>query len=130
MSIAVEKSNPVDVDSNENVRVFLNACGAFFGGKSSVDLKKAQQMYDDGLVTANCVDSDGWCALHHGCGEGNLQVVKWITSSCPDVNINLATLEGCTPLWVASFNGRRDVVQVHIIFDFFDASFKGDVVTV
>ena len=106
---------PIDVDTKENIQEFFRACGLFYKGKSNVDINKAQQLYDGGLVTINCVDSDGWSALHHGCGEGNLNVVKWITGSCSDVNINLPTLEECTPLWVASFNGRRDVVQVYRI---------------
>ena len=75
-------------------------------------------------------DSDGWSGLHHACGGGHLPVVKYLldiedphSDSNPStdanggqskylVNINLVDNEQCSPLWVAAFNGHRDIVQV------------------
>jgi len=76
----------------------------------------------------NVVDEDGWGALHHASGEGKLDIVQWLCSletpaallNTPHSGlfatkfcINMDTLagDGCTALWVAGFNGQRDVVN-------------------
>ena len=71
----------------------------------------------------NAVDSDGWSCLHHASGSGSLPLVKYLTSLQLNtgeygntityyINIDLQATDKCTPLWIAAFNGHRDIVQV------------------
>lgn len=76
----------------------------------------------------NATDEDGWSVLHHASGEGKLDIVQWLCGlTTPDALMNTphSTLfrskfsihmdtqadDQCTPLWVAGFNGQRDVVN-------------------
>lgn len=88
---------------------FIFACGAFYKGTAKADIKKAKELFEAG-VDVDFVDDDGWSALFHACGEGHLHVVEWLTEDC-GANVELKDPDGCTPLWVASFNNRRNVVQ-------------------
>ena len=64
-------------------------------------------MYTTFLPAYHC----SWSALFHACGEGHVDVVEWLTEECT-ANVELKDPEGCTPLWVAAFNNRRNIVQV------------------
>ena len=90
---------------------FRVACGAFHKGKAKANLSRAQAMIREGFKNVDAVDSDGWSGLFHACGEGHLQIVQFLIDDCK-VNIDLQATDQCTPLWVTSFNGRRDVAQV------------------
>lgn len=103
----IDKEN--DEDKLARKKLFITACGAFCNGKAQADLSLAQRLYQEG-VDVNYADSDGWTALFHACGEGHLSVVEWLTNEC-NAAIEMRDSDGCTPLWVASFNNRRSVVQ-------------------
>lgn len=90
---------------------FIAACGAFYKGKAEADLPTAERLFLLGADVNYC-DEDGWSALFHASGEGHLRVVQWLVEEC-SAEINLESPEKITPLWIACFNGRRNVVQVH-----------------
>lgn len=92
-------------------KAFIAACGAFANGRADVDLPAAERLYLLG-ADVNYSDADGWSALFHACGEGHLKVVEWLIEEC-DASIDMQAPDGCTPMWIACFNGRRNVVQVN-----------------
>jgi ankyrin repeat protein len=79
-------------------------------GKAVADLQTAERLFLLG-AEVNYVDEDGWSALFHAAGEGHIKVVEWLVDEC-HADINLQSPEQITPIWIASFNGRRNVVQV------------------
>ena len=90
---------------------FLVACGAFHKGAAKPNLSLAQSLFLQG-IDINWLDQDDWSALFHASGEGHLKIVEWLVQEC-SANVNLcSSAENCTALWVACYNGRRDVAQV------------------
>ena len=89
---------------------FIAACGAFYKGKAVADLSTAERLFLLG-AEVNYRDEDGWSALFHAAGEGHMKVVEWLVEEC-NADINLQSPEQITPIWIACFNGRRNVVQV------------------
>jgi hypothetical protein len=86
----------------------------------------------------NAADEDGWTAVHHASGEGKLDIVQWLCALetptglvvspffsnkfCMDLDRKAD--DQCTPLWVAGFNGQRDVVN-QLLLCGADDSIKG-----
>jgi hypothetical protein len=95
---------------------FIAACGAHDKdtGTPKANLAQAQTLFNQG-VDVDFQDADMWTALFHASGEGHLHVVEWLIEKC-NATVDMKDGEGCTPLWVACFNGRRNVVQVCHIF--------------
>ena len=94
---------------------FLGACGKFTKGDSSANLARAQALLADvpPCVDVDTVDEDGWSALHHAAGEGHTAIVEFLLQY--NANKNLQDPFGCTPLWVACFNDRRDSVKALLL---------------
>lgn len=105
-STAEEVKNDLELLNKQ----FIAACGAFYKGKAVADLPTAERLFLLGADVNYC-DSDGWPALFHAAGEGHLKVVEWLVEEC-SAAINLTTSEGITALWVACFNGKRNVAHV------------------
>ena len=91
---------------------FISACGAHDKdtGTAKANLGAAQSLFNQG-VDVDFEDDDMWTALFHAAGEGHLHVVEWLVCECK-ATVDKRDGENCTPLWVAAFNGRRNVVQV------------------
>ena len=101
------------VDLKKLSQEFIIACGAFHKGKAEVDFPTAERLFLLG-AQVDFRDEDGWSALFHAAGEGHMKMVEWLVEIC-QANIDLQSPEKITPLWVACFNGRRNVVQVYSI---------------
>ena len=89
---------------------FLYACGAYrprVGVKAN--LTEANNLWNKGVDTTH-TDDDMWTALHHAAGEGELKIVEFLILEAA-ATIDPVDEFGCTPLWVASCNDRRDVVK-------------------
>ncbi|GFO49618.1 notch-regulated ankyrin repeat-containing protein [Plakobranchus ocellatus] len=62
----------------------------------------------EGKVNVNLLDTDGQTALHHGCLQGNLELVKILVRFGADVR--LANRDGWAPLHLAVYAGHSDVM--------------------
>ena len=106
---------------------FLRACGKFDKEKrlARAELGRATALFaqfsSEALV--NFADEDGWTALHHASGEGHLAVLEWLTT-VPSLAIDQTDADGCTALWVAACNDRREAVK-HLLRHGADASIRG-----
>lgn len=122
--VEIKEESPEEQEAKrERNSSFIIACGAFHKGNAKADIEKAQKLFEDG-VNVNYIDNDGWSALFHACGEGHLSVVEWLTENCA-ASVELKDPDGCTPLWVAAFNNRRNVVQ-HLLHIGADDTIKAE----
>ena len=60
-----------------------------------------------GKVNVNLYDTEGQTALHQGCMDGNLDLVKVLVSFGADVR--LANRDGWSALHVAAYGGHQDI---------------------
>ena len=106
---------------------FVIACGKYDKASRSAraNLGRARALFSEfeAPENVNFADDDGWSAAHHVCGEGHLAVLEFLTESTP-INLNLVDSSGCTPLWYAAFNDKRDCVK-HLLRFGADESIKG-----
>ena len=106
---------------------FLMACGKYdkVSRSARANLGRARVLFSEfeSSASVNFADEDGWSAAHHACGEGHLAVLEFLTESTP-ININLVDSSGCTPLWYAAFNDKRECVK-HLLRFGADESIKG-----
>lgn len=58
-------------------------------------------------VNVNVFDRDGQTALHHGCLNGNLALVKLLIQS--GANVKLSNRDGWSALHIAAFGGHQDI---------------------
>jgi hypothetical protein len=90
---------------------FLYACGAYrpkVGAKAN--LLDAHNLWSKGVVDTDYTDEDTWTALHHAAGEGELKITEFLILECSAL-LDPVDEYGCTPLWIAACNDRRDVVK-------------------
>jgi hypothetical protein len=94
---------------------FLVACGKFTKSSGSKgNLSQAQALLaGPGSVQLDAVDEDGWTALHHAAGEGHTPTVEFLLRS--KASMDVQDPFGCTPLWVAAFNDRRDACKALLV---------------
>ena len=110
-SILKELLVTLDEEIASKSKEFIEACGKFVKGGRGQNIDKARRLYKTGLVNVNAVDEDGWSALFHAAGEGHIKIVKFLLEECHGVTVDLLAPDKCTPLWIACYNNRRDVVE-------------------
>jgi hypothetical protein len=111
MSQLSDVSPSLSLDAN--VDQFLVACGKFSkasGSKGNIERAKAMFAAPGSLLDINSVDEEAWSALHYAAGEGHTRTCEFLIEN--GANIDALDSYNCTPLWVAAFNDKRDVVKV------------------
>ena len=74
---------------------------------------KVRELLDGGDVGVNDRDADGgFTALYCAAERGHVALVNMLIKS--GATVNLANENGCTPLFIASQNGKLDVVKALI----------------
>ena len=115
----VEGVNSAKVDETPAMRTarykeWFVACGKFDKCSSEGNLNKAMSLYASAEgIDIDETDEDGWSALFHACGEGNLKIVEFLLEN--KATIDLRDPFQCTPLFWAAFNNRRDVVKALLL---------------
>lgn len=113
MGLTQEEIEELSVEGrNERFRI---CCGAYVEGadncykgeKVKHDLRTAERLRTAGGVEVNDADVEGWTALHWASAEGRTRVVTYLLDAekCA-ANVDVVDLVGCTPLWVAAYNGE------------------------
>ena len=87
---------------NQGQRIFIEVL-------SSGDLPALRQLLQDNVVDVNWYNVDGQTALHQGCRDGNLELVKLLVQF--GANVRLTNRDGWSPLHLATYHGHRDVVM-------------------
>lgn len=62
-------------------------------------------------AVANEVQAEGTAALHYACRWGHVECIRLLLAT-PKIDVNVARVDGITPLMVAAFNGRDDCVAM------------------
>ena len=86
----------------------LTACklGNFQMVKEVSDLIQKENIEED---IFNCVEDNKWSPLHYVCVSGELKILKFLLEK--RVNCNKVTIDEWTPLQIATYFGRVEVVE-------------------
>ncbi|CAH1785964.1 unnamed protein product [Owenia fusiformis] len=73
------------------------------------DMLNLQTILEDrgGKINVNLYDTEGQTALHQGCLEGNLELVKLLVNFGADVR--LCNRDGWAPLHIAAYGGHNEI---------------------
>ena len=63
------------------------------------------------FLCASFKDESGWTPLHLAAGNGNVDIIKWLTSAGRD-DLDVETPTGYTPTHVAAMNGHINAAMV------------------
>ena len=63
------------------------------------------------FLRASFKDESGWTPLHLAASNGNVDIIKWLTSAGRD-DLDVETPTGYTPTHVAAMNGHINAVMV------------------
>ena len=107
--LAIKKPAPLTPEEQskleEDVRIL---CGK--QGKKHVNSTALAALLEGGQANPCSCDEDGWSALHYAAGEGHITAAEVLIRAGGDELLNLASEDdGCTSLWVASFNNQRNM---------------------
>jgi ankyrin repeat protein len=109
--ILVAHGAKVDEPANDGMTPFLQATLGVSSGKVPIEmcelLRKNSANVNAALTRKNAL---GWTALHYDSVNGDIKLVKYLIKH--DANINKATAEGSSPLFLAKTGGYDDIVKI------------------
>ena len=109
--ILVAKGANVNIAANDGMTPFLQATLGVSSGKVTIEmcdlLRKKGANINAALTKQSAV---GWTALHYAAINGDVELVKYLIKYRADVN--KATGEGSTPLYLAQLAKREEIVKL------------------
>ena len=109
--ILIENGANVNFAANDGMTPFIQATLGVSSGKVPMEmcelLRKNGANVNAALTRKN---ASGWTALHYAAVNGDLELVKYLIRH--GANINKATAEGSSPLFLANLGGHDDVVKI------------------
>lgn len=109
--ILVAKGADVNIAANDGMTPFLQATLGVSSGKVTIEicdlLRKKGANINTALTKPSAV---GWTALHYAAINGDVELVKYLIKHGADVN--KATGEGSTPLYLAQLAKQEEIVKL------------------
>ena len=109
--ILVKNGAKVNEAANDGMTPFLQSTLGVSSGKVPIEmcelLRKNGANVNAALTRKNAT---GWTALHYATVNGDIDLVKYLIKH--GANINKATSEGSSPLYLAKLGGHDDVVKI------------------
>lgn len=109
--ILVANGANVNITANDGMTPFIQASLGVSSGKVPIEmcelLRKNGANVNAALTRKNAT---GWTAIHYATVNGDIDLVKYLIKH--GANINKATSEGSSPLYLAKLGGHDDVVKI------------------
>ena len=109
--ILVANGAKVNIAANDGMTPFIQATLGFSSGKVPIEmcelLRKNGAKVNAELKRKSAL---GWTALHYAVTNGDAELVKYLIKH--GANVNKATGEGSSPLFLAKLGGYDDIVKI------------------
>lgn len=109
--ILVANNADVNLAANDGMTPFLQATLGVSSGKVTIEmcdlLRKNGANINAALQRKSAM---GWTALHYAAINGNIELVKYLTKY--GANVNKATAEGSTPLYLAQLGKHEEIIKL------------------
>jgi len=109
--ILIDNGAKVNEAANDGMTPFLQATLGFSSGKVPIEicelLRKNGANVNAELKRPSAM---GWTALHYAAANGDAELVKYLIKS--GANVNKATGEGSTPLFLAKLGEYNEVIKI------------------
>jgi len=85
----------------------------FYAACTSGDMDGVKKLYNDSKVDYNWADGQtGYTSLAIACHTGRTKVVEFLLKKCSKLDLDKATVDGNTPLHLASRFGHKEIVDM------------------
>lgn len=109
--ILVAKGANVNIAANDGMTPFLQATLGVSSGKVTIemcDLLRKKGANINASLTK--ISATGWTALHYAVINGDVELVKYLIKY--GANVNKATGEGSSPLFLAKLSNHDEVIEI------------------
>lgn len=109
--ILISRSADVNAIANDGMTPFLQSVFGVLSGK--IPLALCDLLLENGAninATLTGNNANGWSAVHYAAMNGDIELVQYLVSK--GVNVNKATAEGSTPLFLAKMEGYNEIVEI------------------
>jgi len=108
--ILIAKGANVNIAANDGMTPFLQASLGVSSGKVPIEMCDLLRKNGANInATLSRQSAMGWAALHYGVINGDVELVKYLIKY--GANVNKATGEGSTPLYLAKLEGNETIVK-------------------
>lgn len=109
--ILVANGAKVNEAANDGMTPFLQATLGVSSGKVHIELCELLRKKGANInATLQRTSAMGWNALHYAAANGDVELVKYLIKY--GANVNKATGEGSTPLFLAKLGNREEVIKI------------------
>ncbi|NNJ51573.1 MAG: hypothetical protein HKP17_00210 [Ignavibacteriaceae bacterium] len=109
--LLISKGADVNAKANDGMTPFLQSVFGVLSGKIPLticDLFRENGANINATLTGN--NADGWSAIHYAVMEGDTELVQYLILY--GANVNKATAEGSTPLFLAKMEGYVEIEKI------------------
>jgi len=109
--ILVAHGAKVDEPANDGMTPFIQASLGVSSGKVPIDMCELLRKHGANVNAAlTRKNASGWTALHYAAVNGDTKLVKYLIIH--GANVNKATAEGSSPLFLAKMGGHDDLFKI------------------